>query len=145
MMNLAPQTPRAPLALRERVAELIRFGIVGGLSTVIYLGVYSGLIRAGGGFALAALVAFAASTTSGFFLHHRFTFRTNAPTGGGMARWLALQGTVIGINIGLLAVLVHAAGLDRILAQIVLLPVIPLLTFLASRRLVFRPDATAYR
>ena len=61
-----------------------------------------------------------------------------------MARWLALQGTVIGFDIALLAVLVHAVGLDRILAQVVLLPLIPLLTFLLSRRLVFRPD-TLYR
>jgi putative flippase GtrA len=129
-----------PVTIRERFGELIRFGMVGGLSTLIYLGVYSGLVWAGVGFALAALVAFAASTTSGFFLHHRYTFRTDSPTAGGMARWLSLQGTVIGIDIALLAMLVHAVGLDRILAQVVLLPLIPLLTFFASRRLVFQPD-----
>jgi putative flippase GtrA len=126
---------------RERLAELVRFGLVGGLSTGIYLGIYAGIVQAGGGFALAALAAFAASTTSGYLLHHRFTFRTDDPTPGGWVRWLALQGAVIGVDIALLTVLVQRAGLDRIVAQVVLLPVIPALTFLAGRRLVFRPTA----
>lgn len=124
---------------RDRLAELVRFGLVGGLSTVLYLGVYALLVSVGAGLALAALAAFAVSTTSGYLLHHRFTFRTDDPTANGWVRWLALQGTVIAINIALLTVLVHGAGLNRIVAQVVLLPVIPVLTFLASRRLVFQP------
>jgi putative flippase GtrA len=131
--------------LGERVTELIRFGLVGGLSTLVYLGLYSAVISVGGGFVLAALIAFALSATLGFFLHHRFTFRVNGPTANGMARWLLLQGTVLSLNIALLAVLVHAADLDRIVAQIILLPIIPLLTFVASRRLVFRPPAVGDR
>jgi putative flippase GtrA len=129
----------AAVTSRQRLLELIRFGMVGGLSTLIYLGLYAGVIALGGGFVLAALVAFAVSTTSGYLLHHRFTFRTDDPTGRGWVRWLLLQGSVVAINIGLLALLVHAAGWNRIVAQIVLLPVIPLLTYAASRHLVFRP------
>ncbi|HEY6757916.1 MAG TPA: GtrA family protein [Baekduia sp.] len=125
--------------LRHRLFELIRFGLVGGLSTLLYLGIYAVLVWIGAGFVLAALVAFALSGGLGFVLHHRFTFRTDDPTAGGMARWLALQGTVLAINIALLTVLVHAAGLDRVVAQVILLPLIPLLTFAASRQLVFRP------
>jgi putative flippase GtrA len=124
-------------ALRQRVAELIRFGLVGGLSTLLYLGIYSGLVWAGAGFVLAALVAFAGSAGAGFLLHHRFTFRTNDPSAGSLVRWLTLQGTVIGINIALLALLVRAADIDRVVAQVLLLPLIPLLTFVVSRRFVF--------
>jgi putative flippase GtrA len=124
---------------RERVAELVRFALVGGSSTLIYLGVYTAGIVMGLGFALAAVVAFVFSAASGFVLHHRFTFRTDNPTAGGMVRWLALQGTALVINIALLALLVHGAGLNRIVAQIVLLPLIPLLTYVMSRRFVFRP------
>jgi putative flippase GtrA len=131
--------------LRERVTELIRFGLVGALSTLVYLGFYAAVIGVGGGFVLAALSAFALSATLGFILHHRFTFRVDAPTANGMARWLLLQGTVVGINIALLALLVHGADLNRIVAQVILLPVIPLLTFVASRRLVFRPGAIGDR
>jgi putative flippase GtrA len=132
-------------SLRERATELIRFGLVGGLSTLVYLGLYAAVIGVGGGFVLAALIAFALSATLGFFLHHRFTFRVDGPTANGMARWLLLQGTVVGVNIALLALLVHRADLNRIVAQIILLPVIPLLTFVASRQLVFRPHAAGDR
>ena len=131
--------------LRERVTELIRFGLVGGLSTLVYLGFYAAIIGVGGGFVLAALTAFAISATLGFVLHHRFTFRLDDPTANGMARWLLLQGTVVGVNVALLALLVHGANLNRIVAQVILLPVIPLLTFIASRQLVFRPPAVGDR
>ena len=86
MTSPATQSVPSPLTIRERFGELIRFGMVGGLSTVIYLGVYSGLVWAEVGFALAALVAFGLSTTSGFFLHHRYTF---APTRRRWAAWRA--------------------------------------------------------
>jgi putative flippase GtrA len=132
-------------SLHERVTELIRFGMVGALSTLVYLGFYAAVIGVGGGFVLAALTAFALSATTGFILHHRFTFRVAAPTANGMIRWLLLQGTVVGVNIALLALLVHGADLNRIVAQVVLLPIIPLLTFVASRQLVFGPRAVGDR
>jgi putative flippase GtrA len=131
--------------LRERGTELMRFGLVGALSTLVYLGFYAAIIAVGGGFVLAALTAFALSATLGFILHHRFTFRVDAPTTNGMARWLLLQGTVVGVNIALLALLVHGADLDRIVAQVILLPVIPLLTFVVSKQLVFRPRTVGDR
>lgn len=132
-------------SLRERVTELIRFGMVGAFSTLVYLGLYAAIIGVGGGFVLAALTAFVLSATIGFVGHHRFTFRADVPAASGMARWLALQSMVVGVNIALLAVLVHGADLNRIVAQVILLPVIPLLTFVASKQLVFRPRAVGDR
>ncbi|MDQ3879724.1 MAG: GtrA family protein [Chloroflexota bacterium] len=120
-----------------RVLEFMRFGAVGVSSTILYLAVYAAAVLVGVGFILAALAAFVLSAVYGYLLHDRCTFRTNAPTRGGLARWLVLQGTVLGLNVLALWTLVRQAGIDRLLAQVILLPLLPLVTYLLSRRHVF--------
>lgn len=127
--------------MRHRLFELIRFGMVGGFSTVLYFAVYSGLTLIDAPLVLASAGGFAVSITFGFVLHHRFTFRTGSTGPQGFGRWALLQGSVLALNVGALSVLVHVAKLDRIVAQLILLPMIPLLTFFLSRRLVFTPSS----
>ena len=123
--------------MRESLGRLMRFGVVGAISTLIYFGIYSGLIVADAPLAVAAVAAFVVSAANGYWLHHHWTFATRAPTTSNFARWLGLQACVLGTNIAALSLLVHAGGLDRIAAQAILLPVIPAMTFLLSRRFVF--------
>jgi putative flippase GtrA len=127
---------------RGRVAralrfEFIRFGAVGVSSTLLYLAVYAGAIVLGIPFGLAAVGAFAVSGVYGYAMHDRWTFRTKTPTRGGLARWLILQVSVLGLNLVALWALVRQIGLDRLLGQVVLLPLIPLATYLLSRRRIF--------
>jgi putative flippase GtrA len=121
----------------SRVAELVRFGAIGAWSTLLYLAVYGGAILAGVAFIPAALAAFVLSAVSGYLLHDRWTFRTKTPTRVGLARWMILQGAVLALNVlGVWALVMHAA-VPRFAAQIILLPLLPLATYLLSRRRVF--------
>gem|GEM_PF-5586576 len=123
---------------RTRIAELARFLAVGASSTLLYFAVYSGAILLGVGFALAAVLGFAVSAVYGYFVHERWTFRTNAASRDGLSRWLLLQGSLIVSNVAALWVLVHQAGMQRIVAQLLILPFIPLVSYALSRRLVYR-------
>lgn len=116
---------------------MLRFGLVGVSSTLLYFAVYSVGVLLGVAFALAAVAAFVISAACGYLLHDRWTFRANAASGAGLARWLALQGTVLGLNLLALWGLVQGAGLHRIVAQFALLPLIPLATYFMSRRRIF--------
>jgi putative flippase GtrA len=136
-MILGTATEAARPAGWSRVLELARFGAVGASSTIVYLAAYGGGILAGVPFAAAALAAFCTSAVWGYLLHDRWTFRTNASTGGGLARWLILQGAVMGANVLALWALVVHAGVERFVAQVVLLPLLPMTTYLLSRRRVF--------
>lgn len=136
-MSVPTAGDRAARGLRPRLLELVRFGAVGASSTLLYLAIYGAAVWAGVPFVLAALAAFALSALSGYLLHDRWTFRTHAASRAGLARWLALQGTVMGANILALWALVVLAGSERFLAQVVLLPLIPLTTYVLSRRRVF--------
>lgn len=137
-MSIVPSGDHKGGAGWPRLLEVIRFGTVGAWSTALYLAVYAAAVFIGAPFAVAAGAGFLVSAVCGYSLHDRWTFRTNTPTDGGLARWMSLQATVLGLNIGALWALVTCAGIDVLGAQIILLPLIPATTYLLGRRLVFR-------
>jgi putative flippase GtrA len=120
-----------------RLRELARFGLVGGFNAATYFGGYTAGVLIGVPYLLSALVAFFLSASLGYWLHEHWTFKGATPTVRGWLRWLAAQGAATGLNLVLLAVLVDGFGVDKILAQAVLLPVTPVVTYVVGRRYVF--------
>jgi putative flippase GtrA len=120
-----------------RFRELLRFGLVGGFNAATYFGSYTGMVLLGVPYLLAALVAFVLSASLGYWLHEHWTFKGATPTIRGWLSWLAAQGGATGLNLVLLAVLVDGFGVGKILAQAVLLPVTPVVTYVIGRRWVF--------
>jgi len=121
----------------HRLLELVRFGAVGASSALLYLAIYTGAVLAGVPFLPASVLGFLPAVVSGYLLHDRWTFRTNTPTRSGLARWLLLQGTVLALNTVALWTLVVPVGLNKLLAQVLVLPLLPPATYLLSRRRVF--------
>jgi putative flippase GtrA len=120
-----------------RFRELVRFGLVGGFNAATYFGGYTALVLLGVPYLLSAFVAFVVSASIGYWLHEHWTFKGATPTVRGWLSWLAAQGGATGLNIALLALLVDGFGLDSILAQAVLMPVTPVVTYIIGRRWVF--------
>ncbi len=133
-MSAATPVPRSG---HHRVFELIRFGAVGASTTVLYLALYTGAVLAGLPFVPASVTGFVPAVVYGYVVHDRWTFRTRTPTRGGLARWLLLQGAVLGFNTVALWALVVPVGVDRLVAQVILVPLLPPITYLLSRRRVF--------
>jgi putative flippase GtrA len=121
----------------ERLRELARFGLVGGFNAATYFGGYTAGVLVGVPYLLSALVAFALSASLGYWLHEHWTFKGSAPTRRGWLSWLAAQGGATGLNLVLLTVLIDGFGVGEILAQAVLLPVTPAVTYVVGRRWVF--------
>ncbi|WP_254606464.1 GtrA family protein [Sphingomonas bacterium] len=86
------------------LGQLVRFGIAGGLSSVVYSLVYLPLTRYvfTGRTAVAAVpFAFAVAVTCGFFLHSRWSFRGHGarrPGAAQHARFVAVQGSGLALN-----------------------------------------------
>jgi putative flippase GtrA len=120
-----------------RHRELVRFGLVGGFNAATYFGGYTAGVLLGVPYLLAALVAFVASASLGYWLHEHWTFKGGQPSVRGWLSWLAAQAGATGLNLLLLAIAVDGLGADKILAQLVLLPVTPAMTYLIGRRWVF--------
>jgi putative flippase GtrA len=120
-----------------RFHELARFGLVGGFNAGTYFGLYAVGVLVGVPYLLSAVVAFALSASLGYWLHEHWTFKGGRPTVRGWLAWLAAQGGATALNLALLALLVDGLDVDKILAQAVLLPVTPAVTYVIGRRWVF--------
>jgi putative flippase GtrA len=120
-----------------RHRELVRFGLVGGFNAATYFGGYAVGVLLGVPYLLAAIVAFLVSASIGYWLHEHWTFKGGRPSVRGWLSWLAAQAGATGLNLVLLAIAVDGLGANAILAQLVLLPVTPAMTYLIGRRWVF--------
>jgi putative flippase GtrA len=138
------QTPesvaaRAPRARPHVVVQFVKFGIVGISNTLLTFVVYTVLLKGFGVWYLAAsAIGFVAGAINGFLLNRRWTFSDHVGDALTPVRWAIVQSTGLAINIGLLFVLVHEAGLDELVAQALTIGVVTLITFFANRAWTFR-------
>ncbi len=133
--------PRLP----AEIARLVRFCGVGATNTAITLATFDLLVHAGCPAWAASAIAFAAGAVNGYHWNARWTFAGRAVGAGAAAtrlRYLAVQGagTVVSA-IGVLAA--HAVlGLAHLAAELVILPLVTVLTYVLMRSVVF-PARTA--
>lgn len=133
----------ATLATNPLVGQIIRFGIAGGLSTIVYVAVYAPLtayVFPGKQAVYAVPFAFAVAVTAGFFLHSRWSFKghgTRRPGAAQPAQFVAVQATGVALN-----ALVTWFG-TAVLGYSPLVPLVPaillatIVTFALNRWLVF--------
>lgn len=126
------------------LGQLIRFGIAGGISSVIYSAVYVplALYVFGSRHAVFAVpFAFAVAVTAGFFLHSGWSFKghgTRENSGKQHGKFVAVQGFGMVLNLAFTWIitgpLFHGSAL---LPLIPAFTVIPLATFALNRQWVF--------
>ena len=125
------------------LGQLVRFGIAGGISTLIYSAVYLPLtiwVFPARHAVYAVPFAFIVAVTAGFFLHSAWSFKghgTRDSSGVQHAKFVAVQGFGLVLN-ALLTWLI--TGLLHQPAWVPLIPVIfliPLVTFALNRWWVF--------
>src|SRR5271156_3839196 len=104
---------RAPVLI-----QFVKFGIVGVSNTVLTLVVYTVLLKGFGVWYIAAsAIGFAVGAVNGFLLNRRWTFRGHVGDALTPVRWGIVQSCGLGLNLGLLYLFVHDAGIDKLLGQ----------------------------
>lgn len=144
-MSVDTQRERVSLTVRvrllithpHRMIELIRYGSVGVFINGLYLALYSAIVAEGAPYWAGSLCGYCVVTVTGYWLHEHFSFGGGSPTFRGLGRWLCAQAGTILLNLGLLTLLIHKAHFEEIPAQLVLMPVIPILSYLVGSRWVF--------
>jgi putative flippase GtrA len=121
------------------VVQFVKFGIVGVSNTLLTFIVYTILLKGFDVWYLAAsAIGFIVGATNGFLLNRRWTFREHVGDAMTPVRWAIVQSTGLAINIGLLYLFVHEAGLDELVAQALTIGVVTITTFFANRAWTFR-------
>jgi putative flippase GtrA len=121
--------------------QFIRFCCVGLINTAISLLVFVLAVSAGVPYLAASCGAFAVGAMNGYTLNRVWTFKAGSFRAQGLARYILVQGLGLGLNAGLLAVLVEVVNVGSIPAQALVLPFISLLTFAFNRRWTFGRSA----
>ncbi len=124
------------------VVQFVKFGIVGVSNTLITFAVYTLLLKGFGVWYLAAsAIGFVVGAVNGFLWNRRWTFRGHVGDALTPVRWGIVQSAGLGLNLGLLYLFVHDAGLDKLLGQAFATVIVTVLTFIANRAWTFRVRA----
>jgi putative flippase GtrA len=130
---------RPQLSSGHVLVQFVKFGIVGVSNTLLTLLVYTLLLKVFGVWYLgASAIGFIVGATNGFLLNRRWTFRDHVGDSLTPVRWAVVQSCGLGIDLGLLYVFVHDAGVDKLLAQVAATAVVTVTTFIANRAWTFR-------
>jgi putative flippase GtrA len=123
------------------LVQFVKFGIVGVSNTLLTFLVYTLLLKVFGVWYIAAsAIGFVVGAVNGFLLNRRWTFAGHVGDALTPVRWAIVQGGGLGINLVLLYVFVHDAGLDKLLAQACATVVVTISTFLVNRAWTFRHE-----
>ncbi len=142
--RVPPAAPKdRPAGARLRVpavvVQFVKFGIVGISNTLITFAVYTVLLKVFGVWYIAAsAIGFIVGATNGFLLNRRWTFADHVGDAYTPVRWAVVQSGGLGLNLGLLYLLVHDAGLDELVAQALATVAVTITTFLVNRAWTFR-------
>lgn len=125
--------------------RLVRFCEVGATNTVLTLAVFTGLVQVGCPAWLASALAFVAGAVNGYHWNARWTFadrRTSPPSGPDRtrARYVAVQAIGTGASAAGVAVAQGTLGLAHLPAEVVILPIVTVLSYTLMRSVVFATD-----
>lgn len=99
--------------------QLVRFGLAGASGYAVNLGVFTLAVHGLGlGYRMAAVLAFLVAVSNNFALNRRWTFRVrHGRRRFQAARFLVVSVATFLVTLGILTLLVEAAGLAEVLAQ----------------------------
>jgi len=123
--------------------QLIRFGISGGISTLIYAAVYSPLtlfVFRKEHAVWAVPFAFAVAVTAGYFLHSRWSFKGHGgrtPGGKQKVQFVGVQATGMALNALITWVGTAVLHLNPLIPLLPAVALATIVTFILNRWLVF--------
>ncbi len=121
--------------MRE-LTRIARYAIVGASNTVITFLAYTLLVGVGIAAPVASAAGFGLGAVNGYQLNRRWTFRVP----GRVGRYVGVQAVGAAASAAGVA-LARGDGLPRIPAELVVLPVVTLLTYALARTVVFAQAA----
>lgn len=120
--------------------QLLRFSLVGASGYVVNLTVFALVVGGGAGHRTAALAAFLVAVSNNFLWNRRWTFAEARGEHAGFqaARFLAVSVAAFVLSLGVLELLVSAAGVPELAAQAAAIVSATPLSFLGNRLWSFR-------
>lgn len=121
------------------VWQFIRFSIVGVIQNGLNVGVFATLVIIGIPLLVASALAASMALAVSFVLNHRWTFPDSSDRiGGRMVRYITIWVSIVLVGLPLLAVLVHVAHIEKVLAQAIIVVIGAPISYASQRRWTFK-------
>ena len=118
-----------------------RFVVVGGSNTLLSWCAYALLTYLGLAHVAASALAFILGALNSYALNRRWTFRSHGRRAPELRRFAVVQAVGLALDITVLSVLTHDAGVHHLVAQALAFPAASAVTFVLSRRWAFAGQA----
>lgn len=125
---------------KESLKQLIKFGLVGALNTLVDFAVYQLLVRLGLHYALAQCVSYSCGLLNSYFFNSRWTFRKERKyTKQEFLRFLAVNLCSLGLSVLLLRLCYEVLAIQSdLIAKALVTPFVMLINFIANKLFVFK-------
>lgn len=126
----------------RKAPHVARYLFAGGFNTAATFAIYTALVLAGVGYQLANAVGWVFGLVNAYILGRWFVFRDAARPVRSTSQFIhfaLVHATSYAVSALLLLLLVGGWGFGKIAAQAIVIPVVVILNFTASKYLVFRP------
>lgn len=125
---------------RQNVGQLIKFGIVGGMTTASHAGLFIFIMETRIAGALQAnFIAFSVAFLVSFLGQYHWTFRNSSDTHWAkkMAKFMIVALLGLGLNTAAVFIIVDKLVLPYMYAVLVMITVVPIVTFLVNKKWAF--------
>lgn len=123
--------------LWRRVPTIVRYGLTGGVTQCIYLTTMAALLSADVDYMLALCGAQAAAIVFAFPAYRNVVFMAEGPLARQVGAFLGVWWTGAALSVIGVPVLVEMLGLAPLVAQVTVLSVVVVMSFLGHRNLTF--------
>jgi putative flippase GtrA len=129
--SLADRFDRAPV--HREVRHAVKYGIVGVINVTLDFALYALLVSVGVWYPLAKTASLTVATANGYTLNRIWTFRAGPHRNLVLTKYVTVQASCLAGNIALLVPLVEIAGMNKVSAQAIVIPIIALSSFIGQR------------
>ena len=123
---------------KEWLEQFFKFGLVGILNNIIYLGIYYCLIYFGINYIIANGIAFFTSVLNAYYCNKKFVFKDASSSLKPLIKTYATYGITFGISTLLLLLMVEQLGISTYIAPIINLTITIPMNFLLNKFWTFR-------
>lgn len=126
--------------IMKELFRFIRFGIVGVMNTLITIVSFWILSKIGVGYITANIISYLIGVVNSYFFNSRWVFKVDSKKSSRGVRFLIINLIVLVINTGLLILFVDKVGLNKYVAQILVIGICMVLNYFLNRKWTFSEE-----
>ena len=127
---------------KKAFAELVRYGIAGGTTTIVNIGLYHGLVLLRLDYKAANLIAIICSKIYGYLVNKQFVFKSHCNTKKVLlqeiGKFIGARGITGIVDYAGLIIFVEVLGLDKVISKYVINVLVIVLNYILGKYMVFK-------